>query len=203
MSIKNESGKTYGKLTVTEQYRLTTDLKYNYAEWFCHCLCGNSKWVNGGNLRAGRAISCGCARKEHPNWGQKHITVESKYFFKASFVYWKDRAITKGKDFTLTIGQLDEIYNRQDGKCFYTNQKFTLATHAKHCLLESNISLDRIDNSKGYTFDNVVMCLKMVNIARNVYTQDEFITMCRQVARNTNLTHSFPDEKQQLPSTST
>lgn len=203
MPIKNESGKTYGKLYVTEQYRLTTDLKYNYAEWFCHCSCGSSKWVNGANLRANRITSCGCARKEHPNWGQKYLPLDSKYFFKAWYVYWLNKTISKGRRFDLTIQQLDQIYDRQDGKCFYTNQPFILATQAKHCLLESNISLDRIDISQGYSLDNVVMCTKMVNIARNVCTQQDFIDMCRQVARNPTLTRSFPSAEQQHPLTLT
>lgn len=37
-----------------------------------------------------------------------------------------------------------------------------------------NNGIDRIDNNKGYTIDNVVPCCKMCNQAKNDYTLQEF-----------------------------
>jgi hypothetical protein len=35
--------------------------------------------------------------------------------------------------------------------------------------------LDRVNNSRGYSIDNVVPCCRMCNVAKNYYTQDEFL----------------------------
>lgn len=188
MTFKSEANKRYGKLFVTETWRNKTMKKHvRYIEWWCKCDCGVEKWIKGCNLRAGRAVSCGCGRAEHPDWGQKVIPKDSKYFFKNWYNIWKRKAIGVNREFTLKFEDLDFLYERQDGKCFYTGVPFILSKSSRNCLYETNISLDRIDNEKGYTLENIVLCLKMVNISRNVYTQDDFISMCRQVANNPTL----------------
>jgi len=53
--------------------------------------------------------------------------------------------------------------------------------------------IDRIDSSKGYTMDNVVSCCKQCNYAKGVYSKDDFITMCRQIAEH----HKLPTPNQE------
>lgn len=35
-----------------------------HTQWFCKCTCGNTKWVDGTNLRNGKSLSCGCLSAE-------------------------------------------------------------------------------------------------------------------------------------------
>lgn len=199
--LMNESGKVYGKLTVLNKWRSVQSKSGLYnIEWFCECSCGNKKWLKGSNLRANRVHSCGCLRRENPNWGQKPIEKDSKYFFKNWFNIWERKSTLAGKIFTLTLEELDLIYEKQKGLCFYTGEELILANSARNCMKETNISIDRIDNDKGYELDNIVLCSKMVNISRNTYTQQEFITMCRCVANNQSLNHILNCE---LPNTRT
>lgn len=183
-------GDRYGKMTVGEQFKSRKYGKFNYVVWLCHCDCGNSKWVKGCNLRAGRCNSCGCARQENKNWGQKPIARNSKYFFQSWLNIWQRKSVKRRDlEFSLTLTDLDNLYDNQGGVCYYTGQPLILATGSKFCYAESNISIDRIDNAKGYTVDNVVLCCKMVNVCRNVLTQSEFIAMAHDIAKK----HKRPD----------
>lgn len=60
----NLAGKTFGRLTVTNQYRRNGSHKMMYIEWFCNCSCGNTKWVRATPMVHGSVQSCGCLRKE-------------------------------------------------------------------------------------------------------------------------------------------
>lgn len=59
--IKDETGKTYGRLTVLNQDGLSND---NRVMWLCKCSCGNLVRVRGTDLRTGHTTSCGCYNKE-------------------------------------------------------------------------------------------------------------------------------------------
>jgi hypothetical protein len=45
----------------------------------------------------------------------------------------------------------------------------------------STIGLDRIDNSKGYTLNNVVPCCWICNYMKNSRTKEEFLSQCRKI----------------------
>lgn len=94
----------------------------------------------------------------------------------------RNRAKDRGWPFDLTSewfwGQLE----RQDGKCAVSNAKFDLAPRAGFSRRPWAPSIDRLDNSKGYTTCNVRLTTVMVNTAMSDYGQEAFIQMCRQVA---------------------
>lgn len=73
----------------------------------------------------------------------------------------------------LTPEFLDELYTKQEGKDFYTRLPFTDPT---------KISIDRIDSSKSYTTDNVVLTTIIINTMKNNLSIEEFINVCKQIA---------------------
>lgn len=40
--------------------------------------------------------------------------------------------------------------------------------------LSNSLSIDRIDSTKGYTYDNVVLCRSVCNLIKNDLPMDEF-----------------------------
>lgn len=88
-------------------------------------------------------------------------------FFKMA----KDRGI----EWRLTI---DDFKNTFNGSCSLTGWDI----HMDYG--RGTASLDRIDNSKGYRIDNIQWVHAMVNMAKNKYTQERFIEMCKAVASN-------------------
>lgn len=65
-NIKNELGKTYGKLTVIKQngYTYLSNGQQHAALWLCKCQCGNELTLTGIILRSGKKTSCGCDKEQ-------------------------------------------------------------------------------------------------------------------------------------------
>lgn len=60
-TYKDETGKTYGKLTVLARAGTSRDGLYT---WLCQCECGGQAIVSGSSLRRGITRSCGCLRRK-------------------------------------------------------------------------------------------------------------------------------------------
>lgn len=62
--MKDERGNRYGSLIVLAQAD-DRERSNRCIKWICQCTCGNTKVMNGNNLRFGRSTSCGeCDRQE-------------------------------------------------------------------------------------------------------------------------------------------
>lgn len=55
------TGRTFGYWTVLKKSNKKTKNRSTY--WYCRCICGTEKDVNGSNLRNGTSTNCGCQRK--------------------------------------------------------------------------------------------------------------------------------------------
>jgi len=66
----------------------------------------------------------------------------------------RQSATDRGKEFNLTFTSLKNIYRAK--RCFYTGK----------VLNQSNRSIDRVDNEKGYVIGNVVACDRVFNLAK-------------------------------------
>ena len=81
----------------------------------------------------------------------------------------KARAIHKQLPFDIDLEFLTQLYNKQNGKCYYTNELLSLSTNN-----DMTLSIDRLNSSKGYTKDNIVLCSKVINSIKNDLTIDNF-----------------------------
>lgn len=80
-------------------------------------------------------------------------------------------------DNTITIHDVKDLWDKQCGLCALTGWELTPIAN-----LPNTVSLDRIDNSKGYTPDNIQLLATQVNTAKNKWQQEQFIAMCKAVA---------------------
>ena len=75
------------------------------------------------------------------------------------------------KDIDLTPDDLIRKFQDQDGKCYWSgialDESYNYIT--RHPLA---ISVDRLENKKGYTFDNVALTLRVFNLGKASYTGD-------------------------------
>lgn len=115
--------------------------------------------------------SCGC--KNGYNFIQ-----DDNYKFKIVLSKLKKNA---KHDVILTELDLKEIWKKQDGKCIYTNIPLYLPN--KH-LDKKLYSIDRIDSSKPYHKENIQFTLKEINIMKQSMSHDEFIQICKLIAKN-------------------
>lgn len=75
----------------------------------------------------------------------------------------KYRAKVKKLKFNIDYKYLLDIYNKQQGKCFYSG----LAMKIKGNKDYNTLSIDRVDSSKGYVKGNVVFCLNSINMLKS------------------------------------
>lgn len=72
-------------------------------------------------------------------------------------------------DRNFSLRDMVKMYKEQQGLCYYTQLRMT----AERGFTGTNISLDRLDNTKNYTVENTVMCCSEVNRIKGQLSIDE------------------------------
>jgi hypothetical protein len=177
-NTKNLIGKSFDKLTVIKMVEKPDYInsKRRGSFWLCKCECGNEKVVRSTELVRGDTKSCGCGNKFENSHRYKGVgkVAQSKF----SHIEWG--AKKRGLEFLITKEYVWELYQKQMGKCFYTNLPIELNTRNN----SMTASLDRIDSNKGYVEGNVVWVHKDINTMKNVFSKEHFLMLCRKVVDN-------------------
>ena len=153
-----EVGKQYGRLTVVE--RMGT--QGSNAMWLCQCECGRKTVARGTNLRGGLSTSCGWSR----------TLPDGEAAFNAMFTNRRHSARKRGLEWALTKAQVRTFAGQ---RCHYCGIEPSSVSHQPGPGADYVYNgMDRVDNSRGYTIDNVVTCCVTCNKAKNTMTQGEF-----------------------------
>lgn len=159
-------GQTFGGLTVI--YRNNKNGK-----WTCLCECGNTKDINGSDMKAGKITSCGCHRENKP-----------RRFYNTLYCQYKSNAKKRKLDFSL---DKESFKNLVSSNCRYCGvEPFQHLTSVYNDI--AYIGIDRVDNTKGYIEDNVVSCCKHCNIAKRNLSEKQFFEWIGKVFNNYKLT---------------
>lgn len=146
------------------------------AAWLCKCDCGNYKIIKAEYLKNGDTKSCGCLNNEK----------RSQRYSKA----YNARKIYNSPELATIATIWRNLYSDGDinletfsslikQNCFYCNsppsgkKKFSNKFKTTDGYLIYN-GLDRIDNSKPHTLDNVITCCSWCNITKRERSQKEF-----------------------------
>ena len=81
------------------------------------------------------------------------------------------RAKTQGVVVVIDAEYLIDLYNEQQGRCFYTDRPMT--TILGQGVQKTNVSIDKIVPENGYVKGNVVLCQDRINTIKNDVTLDE------------------------------
>lgn len=155
-------GEKFGKLTVIKR----SYNKNHRVRWLCKCECGKETIVDGANLRRGSTKSCGC-------WNIDRMKLKPELAgMRYVFYGYRKSAKKRGLKFTLTEEQFAETTQQN---CYYCGTKPKRASiYSKNNGIYIYNGLDRIDNNKGYTIDNVVPCCTRCNYAKKNFTLNNY-----------------------------
>ncbi len=94
--------------------------------------------------------------------------VESKKQKERRLRLWQNTLINDSKhrniENTLTVSDINEMFEKQKGLCYWFKIPLIPSNKSKD---PQQPSIDRLDRTKGYTKDNVVLCCYSANIGRN------------------------------------
>ena len=183
-TVKDLTGERFGILNVIGQYPVRH--KNGNARWVVECDCGTVKIVRSCHLLRGSTISCGCSQRER---------TRLKFYTRATFLRamvkrYRDHALRRGLDWSLTDEQFDALIQRP---CFYCG----IAPIQKNKTMRGNIGhfvyngVDRLVNSRGYFPENCVACCGTCNIAKQDMDLHEFVKWAKRLGEN--MRHAFAD----------
>jgi len=86
----------------------------------------------------------------------------------------------RGIDWEIDADVVADLYEAQDAKCALTGWDISFP-ETGHPQMAS-ASIDRIDSAFGYLPENIQLVDKRVNMMKQQYSQDEFISVCLAVA---------------------
>lgn len=95
------------------------------------------------------------------------------HFMRKAVSKLKSTRVKQGVEFELTAEDLMDIWNRQDGKCAMSGVYMTHAPYADN-FNSKNLSIDRLDHSKGYYPTNVQLVCSAVNMLRGNMSREDF-----------------------------
>lgn len=88
----------------------------------------------------------------------------------------KSHSKRKNTPFFITVDDIINQYEIQNGKCYYSGRELSYVTNDKNIM-----SIDRINPELGYTKNNIVLCCWRVNKMKAGYTTQDFMELCKDV----------------------
>jgi hypothetical protein len=129
------------------------------------------------NIEKARGTMCASCRTVQNNRKRTYATGERNPNWKgygpvtgAFMCIVRNNARVRGIDFHIIAEDVAKVWT---GKCAYTGRE----------LGEGEASVDRIDPARGYEPDNIQIVHKSVNIMKRELTHDEFVSVCKEVAK--------------------
>lgn len=179
--------KIFKRLTVLEQVAVPKHLKNKTSTyWLCLCICGKEIIARGNQLVNGNTTSCGCFNIEQIKLYHSYSIIEDVKMASAKYIYR-----TGYNEDNISFNYFYELSQKN---CYYCN---SAAINSKKCYnifkIIKNIKnryasdfsitngnfiyngLDRINNNKQHSADNVITCCFTCNSFKNDLNFNIFI----------------------------
>lgn len=95
----------------------------------------------------------------------------------------KAKAVRDNKQFSITVKDLEKAWKKQNGRCAVSGIPMQLPSGTRQNPNVYRVSVDRKDNSKGYTPSNIVLVTWSVNQGKGSGKVEDYVTVCKGVAK--------------------
>lgn len=145
-------------------------------KWECLCDCGKIAYANYSDLTRGTHKSCGCSQYD------VHRKAPGQAAANKILCHYKNSARRRDLSFDITDEQFFELTKQT---CFYCGGEPSSVSASKDLNNGSYTynGVDRVDNTKGYSVDNIVTCCGSCNMMKKTMDQEDFINKCKEVAK--------------------
>ena len=149
--------------------------------WVCQCDCGKQVEIAAMALNCRKPTqSCGCLQLEvvtqqgYNNYKGKGVSVLHSAYSK-----YKWRASKKNIQFDLSEQDFNDLIL---GDCYYCDA-VPSSLHRAELNIENTLvnGIDRIDNTLGYVYGNVVSCCGVCNTAKSDNSLGDFLSMISRI----------------------
>lgn len=134
--------------------RKSPNWEYGEMLWECLCDCGKVSDVPSSRLRLGKSVGClSCRKRKRP--------------FESLYNTFHSGSLARNIRIAVTFEQFLGFV--KIGECHYCGATVNWAEHVTDKHHNQPYNLDRKDNDKGYTLDNVVVCCARCNRGKSKY----------------------------------
>lgn len=170
---------------------LRRNREYKNRKLLCHG-CGEYKDKEEFSLKGGvdkvrdnrRTLCKGCytARQK-----ERHKNLpDDKKLERCLRVRWlcaRDRSKRSGKiEFSITFEDVVNLWKKQNGLCSLSGIKMTY--ELQNGRTPTNVSIDKIDRTKGYTIDNIQLVCMACNQIKSDLSEREMYEFCKEIVRH-------------------
>lgn len=100
----------------------------------------------------------------------------------------KDKAKRRKIPLLLSKEDMENLFIKQKGLCYFTGLPLVFGKYRESS--KRTASLDRLDNNKPYSLDNVVWVHKTINMMKWKFGVGDFVRFCKLVAKNKKFKHA-------------
>ena len=147
--INDLTGQRFGRITVVS---FAGQNNHRAAMWNCVCDCGASICVKGASLVSGHTVSCGCRRREALKYTREKRMSEADGHSSTKLFYVWQKMLRRCETPT------DKCYQYYGGRgitvCREWHNWAQFKAWAVSAGYQEGLTIDRIDNGKGYCAEN-------------------------------------------------
>lgn len=89
---------------------------------------------------------------------------------------------TNGRDCTISVNDLIELYKKQNGLCAISGRRMSICNNKDL----NSLSVDRLNSHKGYTKNNIRLVCWQVNTAKMFGSDEQLFALCEDILNHNN-----------------